>query len=178
MTVASVILIAEDQVDAPSVAGTTIDITDLYALGGDNPNNTVFIATVQGPLSPEETGSATFDEDVLIEFNIDNTGYFVEDLVIQAIKRGDSICFFGLEIVVASETGLNSNVQTDALRTAVKISTSADVQIASNNGVIAYAGPIRDGFFLILIDLIWRCLEQLHHKVFHHWIKLQIFYQT
>ncbi len=37
-----------------------------------------------------------FEEDVLIEFNIDNTGDNVEDLVIQAIPRNGKMYFFGL----------------------------------------------------------------------------------
>ena len=38
----------------------------------------------------EQTTNAAFDQDVVVTFNIDNTGDFVEDLVIQAVKRGDS----------------------------------------------------------------------------------------
>ena len=90
------IMIASDHVDAPNIVGTTVDIGDLYAFEGNNPNNTVFVVTMQGVLSPGNvTENAAFDEDVLIEFNIDNTGDFIEDLVIQAIKRGDSMYFFG-----------------------------------------------------------------------------------
>jgi hypothetical protein len=38
-------------------------------------------------LSPNATAAAAFNENVMIEINIDNTGDNVEDLVIQAIKR-------------------------------------------------------------------------------------------
>ena len=90
LAVLAIFLIAADHIDSPSVAGTTTDIADLYAFEGSNPDNTVLIATVQGPLTPGDvTNNATFDENVLLEFNIDNTGDFKEDLVIQAIKRGD-----------------------------------------------------------------------------------------
>jgi hypothetical protein len=44
-------------------------------------------------LSPNATAAAAFNENVMIEINIDNTGDNVEDLVIQAIKR--MIRFFG-----------------------------------------------------------------------------------
>ncbi|MFT5908329.1 MAG: hypothetical protein ACI836_001490, partial [Saprospiraceae bacterium] len=98
-------LTSADHIDAPGVASTTSDLADLYAFEGDNPNNTVLIATVQGPLNPGDvTTNAAFDEDVVIQFNIDNDGDFVEDLVIQAVKRGDSMYVFGP--VVPTAVGL------------------------------------------------------------------------
>jgi hypothetical protein len=45
-------------------------------------------------LSPNATAAA-FNENVMIEINIDNTGDNVEDLVIQAIKKDDKMYFFG-----------------------------------------------------------------------------------
>ncbi|GEQ85913.1 hypothetical protein ULMS_14210 [Patiriisocius marinistellae] len=146
IAVSSVFLLSADHVDAPQVEGTKSDIADLYAFEGDNPNNTVFIATIQGPLaSGQQTANAQFDEDVLIEFNIDNTGDFVEDLVIQAIRRGDSMYFFGP--AAPAETGLESTVNTFAARTAVKISTGEEVEVTTANSLNVYAGPRRDPFY-------------------------------
>ncbi|OAB78874.1 DUF4331 family protein [Cochleicola gelatinilyticus] len=146
LAVLSVFLIAADHVDAPNVAGTSSDIADLYAFEGANPENTVLIATIQGPLMPgEQTNNAQFDEDVLLEFNIDNTGDFVEDLVIQAIKRGDSMYFFGP--VAPDAPGLSSTIQTSVAPIAVKISESNEELTASANGMTVYAGPRRDLFF-------------------------------
>lgn len=142
----SIFLLAADHIDAPDVAATSTDIADFFAFEGANPDNTVLVATVQGPLAPmEQTTNARFDEDVLIEFNIDNTGDFVEDLVIQAVKRGDSMYFFGP--VAPVETGLNSSIVTTATRTAVKISDIETVETATNNGMQVYAGPRRDPFY-------------------------------
>ena len=142
----SVFLISADHIDAPAVTGTTTDIADLYAFEGDNPNNTVLIATIQGPLVPGQvTENATFDEDVMIEFNIDNTGDFVEDLVIQAVRRGDSMYFFGP--AQPTESGLSSTVATFADRSSVKISTSDEIETSTNNGMSFFAGPRRDYFY-------------------------------
>ncbi len=144
----SVFLIAADHIDSPSVANTTVDIADLYAFQGDNPDNTVFVATLQGPLNPGGvTENASFDEDVLVEFNIDNTGDFVEDLVIQAIKRADTMYFFGPAPVAASEAGLTSTVYTDQIAGQVQISGVDETITASNNGMSFFAGPRRDYFF-------------------------------
>tara|TARA_A100000171_G_C2140207_1_gene154656 strand:+ start:3012 stop:3725 length:714 start_codon:yes stop_codon:yes gene_type:complete len=146
VVILSVFLIAADHVDAPDVTGQTTDIADLYAFEGDNPNNTVLIATLQGPLTPGDvTNTAMFDEDVLVEFNIDNTGDFVEDLVIQAIRRGDSMYFFGPS--APGQTGLNSEIQTTAPMSSVKISGTDETVTATNNGMSFFAGPRRDYFF-------------------------------
>ncbi len=146
VAVLAVFLVSADHIDAPAVAGTSSDIADLYAFEGDNPNNTVFIATIQGPLTPgTATNNATFDEDVVIEFNIDNTGDFVEDLVIQAIPRGDQMFFFGPN--EPTQTGLSSQINTTGLSNSVLISTSTDVQTSTGDGMTFFAGPRRDAFF-------------------------------
>ena len=132
-----------DHVDATNVTGTSSDIADFYAFEGDNPDNTVFVATIQGILSPGGvTENAVFDEDVLIEFNIDNTGDFVEDLVIQAIKRGDSIYFFGPAI--PNQTGLESGVLTSAASHLVQISSTQETFITNEDGMSFFAGPRRE----------------------------------
>lgn len=146
VAVLAVFLISADHVDAPAVTGKTTDIADLYAFEGDNPNSTVLIATMQGPLTPGGvTEAAAFDEDVLVEFNIDNTGDFVEDLVIQAIKKGDSMYFFGP--VAPTTTGLNSQIETSGPKSVVKLSTTTDIQMIENNNMKFFAGPRRDAFF-------------------------------
>ncbi|MDX1462435.1 MAG: DUF4331 family protein [Marinirhabdus sp.] len=146
VVILSVFLIAADHVDAPAVSLTSSDIADLYAFEGSNPNNTVLIATIQGGLSPgNATNMATFDEDVMVEFNIDRTGDFVEDLVIQAVRRGDSMYFFGP--AAPAQTGLTSEIQTTAPMTSVKISTTEETEIATNDGMSFFAGPRRDYFY-------------------------------
>lgn len=143
---AAFFLTSADHIDAPGVASTSSDIADLYAFEGDNPNNTVLIATVQGPLTPGEvTNNATFDENVMIQFNIDNDGDFVEDLVIQALKRGDSMYVFGP--VAPGSVGLSGEVETSGPMRSVKISTSDDLQVNTEDGVSIFAGPRRDAFF-------------------------------
>lgn len=143
------VFIAADHLDAPLVSNTTVDIADFYAFEGDNPESTVFIATLQGPLIPGSvTENATFDNDVLIEFNIDNTGDFVEDLVIQAIPRDSVMYFFGPSVVQAGETGLSSNIYIEDIAGQVQISTTTETFTATTtNGITVFAGPRRDAFF-------------------------------
>jgi len=142
----SLFLMSSDILDAPNVSGTSSDIADFYAFEGDNPDNTVFIITLQSNLVPGTvTDIASFDEDVLVEFNIDNTGDFKEDLVIQAIKRGDTIHFFGP--IAPNEAGLSSVVMTTGEHHLVQISTSENTYVTNENGMSFFAGPRRDPYF-------------------------------
>ncbi len=147
VAVASFFIVAADHIDAPAVTGGNSDITDFYAFQGENTNNLVFVANLQGLLSPAATGSAVFDENVLIEFNIDNTGDHVEDLVIQAIPRDGKMYFFGP--VVPSQAGVTSIVETSAVVSGIVDITSygSSANIATNDGMTFFAGPRDDPFF-------------------------------
>ncbi len=139
-------IIAADHVDSPAVASTTSDIADFYAFQGNNVDNTVFIATLQGPLDAgTATADAAFDENVLVQINIDNNNDFVEDLVIQAIRRGSKMYFFGP--VAPSQTGLISGIETTGSQANVDISTGSTPITASANGMTYFAGARRDAFY-------------------------------
>jgi hypothetical protein len=142
-------LMAADHVDAPAVSNTKSDITDLYAFQGANTNNLVFVANLQGLLSPSATSGATFAENVLTEINIDNNGNNVEDLVIQAIPRGGKMYFFGP--VAPGTPGTSSTVKTGNPLGDVDISAYGSAPITStSNGASFFAGPRDDPFFFDL----------------------------
>lgn len=145
VAILSVFLISADHIDAPAVSGETSDITDFYAYQGPNADTFVFVANVQGLLAPGDTPAASFDENVLLEINIDRNNDLVEDFVIQAIKRGDSMYFFGP--AAPATTGLNSTIATLGTMNSVKISSTTDVQTKENNGMKFFAGPREDPFF-------------------------------
>jgi hypothetical protein len=154
LAVLAVVLIAADHIDAPAIAGTSSDIADLYAFEGENPNNLVFVVNVQGILAPgAPTEQAVFDENVLLEINIDNNNDLVEDKVIQIIKRTDPntmeerMYFFGPVAVQSAQAGLSSTINADNLSGSVKISTTTDVQTTTVNDMMFFAGPREDPFF-------------------------------
>lgn len=139
--------IAADHIDAPAAQGTTADITDFYAFQGEDTNNLVFVANVQGLLSPTATASASFDENVLVEFNIDTNNDYVEDLVIQAIPRDGKMIFFGP--FSPSSTGLNNMINEMATKSEVSITPYGSNAIVGNqNGMKFFAGPRDDPFFM------------------------------
>ena len=146
LTVAGFLMVSADHIDADDVVGTTSDITDFYAFQGQNTDNIVFVANLQGLMSPTATAAATFDENVLVEFNIDTTGDAIEDLVIQAIPRNGKMYFFGP--AVPSSTGLNSSILTSATNSVVDITPYGANAITSENaGMSFFAGPRDDPFF-------------------------------
>lgn len=146
LAVLGLILMAADHEEAPAVGGTSSDIADMFAFEGANPNSTVFVATVQGFLTPNATTNAQFDENVLIEFNIDNDGDLVEDLVIQALPQNGTMYFFGP--YEPDNTGLNSTINTNAENQAqVEISTASNAIFETANGISYFAGPREDPFF-------------------------------
>ena len=104
-------LIAADHIDAPAVTGTGSDITDVYAFQSPaNANNMVFVVNVQGLLAPSATAAASFDEEVMIEINIDNssTKDNMEDLVIQAAFDNGKVKVYGP--AAPTQTGLTSTL--------------------------------------------------------------------
>lgn len=145
--IAGFIAIAADHIDAPAVASGTSDISDLYAFQGEDTDNVVFVANLQGLLSPADTGAASFDENVLIEFNIDNDGDAVEELVIQAIARNGKMYFFGP--IAPSQTGLNSMVMDANGFNVVDITPyGTDAIVSTTNNMRFFAGPRDDPFFM------------------------------
>src|SRR5690554_3419291 len=136
--VLAVVLMSGDHNDGPSVSGTTSDIADFYAFQAPDPNNLVLVMNTQGLIpSGTPTDQASFDEDVLMEFNIDVDNDLKEDLLIQAIKRGDSMHFFGP--FSTTESSLISTIKTD-IKHSVKISTSEEVYVEEANGMKFFAG--------------------------------------
>ncbi|MEP3837023.1 MAG: DUF4331 family protein [Algibacter sp.] len=148
VAVASFFVIAADHIDAPEVSGGNSDITDFYAFQGENEDNLVFVANIQGLISPANTAAASFSENVMVEFNIDTNQDNVEDLVIQAIPRDGKMYFFGP--VAPSQTGLNSIIETtSAAGGSVAISSYGNAAVTvTNGGMSFFAGPRDDPFFM------------------------------
>lgn len=144
--IVGLILVAADHIDAPAVQGGTSDITDFYSFQGANTDNLVFVANVKGLLSPTATANSKFDENVMVEFNIDNNGDNIEDLVIQAIPRNGKMYFFGP--VAPGTTGTSSTVKTSAALGNVAITKYGEsAKIGMSVGASFFAGPRDDPFF-------------------------------
>jgi hypothetical protein len=148
VAVAGGIVYAADHIDSPAVTNQTTDITDVYAFQGQNTNNLVLVANTQGLLAPSATSAAKFDPNTLIEFNIDNNGDNVEDLVIQGILRDDKMFVFGP--FKPSVTGTTSYVKGNPTATVVVTKYGEEAKIGEAGGIKVFAGPRDDPFFFDL----------------------------
>ena len=140
---------AADHIDSPTVTNQSTDITDVYVFRGADQNNLVFVANTQGLLSPASTATASFSDNTLIEFNIDNNNDNVEDLVIQAIYSAGKMKVYSPD--KPSETGARSKIEgKPSVEFAVTAYGSSPVIGTSANGIKAFAGPRDDPFFFDL----------------------------
>lgn len=152
------IIYAADHIDAPAVTGagsTSLanDITDIYAFQSPADNSKmVFVMNTQGLLSPGASATASFPSNVMYEFNIDNTGDYKEDLVIQCLVQNGKIRAYG-PVAPASNTGLTSTVVTSGPMTEASVTSygASTVNIGTgSNGIKIFAGPRDDPFFFDL----------------------------
>lgn len=143
-------LIAADHIDSPAVTNQPSDITDVYVFRAQNHDNLVFIANTQGLLTPGATANAQFDENTMIEFNIDNNGDAVEDLVIQCIAKNGKMKVYGP--FAPSVTGTTSFLGINHFTAQVDITPYGQPAIISEQqGVKVFAGPRDDPFFFDLV---------------------------
>jgi hypothetical protein len=141
---------AADHIDAPAVTGKAADIADLYVFQGANTSNMVFAATWQPLLSPAAASTATFEENTMFEFNIDNNNDNVEDLVIQCVFKNNKMYVYGP--VKPTATGLASTISSTAsvVVDVTAYASSSSPVIGTANGISAFAGPRDDPFFFDL----------------------------
>lgn len=145
LVVLAIVLMSGDHNDSPTLYGTSGDIADFYAFQAPNPDNMVLILNVQGLIpAGTPTEQAEFDENILMEFNIDLNNDLKEDVLIQAIKRRDSMYFFGP--FLTTETGLESTINTSLMHK-VKISSKDDVHMLETDDMKFFAGTRDDPFF-------------------------------
>lgn len=144
------IIYAADHLDSPAVSNQTTDITDVYVFRGQDPNNLVFVGNTQGLLSPSATGTAKFDANTLIEFNIDNNNDKVEDLVIQCIydAASNKMNFYGP--IAPSMTGTKSKKEGNVTASVGVTPYGSAPATATQNGMTVFAGPRDDPFFFDL----------------------------
>ena len=152
------ILFAADHIDAPAVTGanstsTGADITDIYAFQSPADNTKmVFVMNVQGLMSPAASQAASFPNNTLYEFNIDNTGDNIEDLVIQALVQNGKVRVYCP--VAPGTAGTTSTIRTNGgmVEANVTAYNATSPNVGSNaSGMKVFAGPRDDPFFFDLV---------------------------
>jgi hypothetical protein len=145
------IIFAADHIDTPTVTNQPADITDMYVFRGADAANLVFVANSQGLASPANSGALKFDENTVLEFNIDKTGDNVEDLVIQCKYDAASNKMLVYGPAVPSATGTKSKLEGNVTAEVVVTAYSAGESTATGaTGIKVFAGPRDDPFFFDL----------------------------
>ena len=145
------IIYAADHIDAPSVTNKPTDITDVYVFRAEDPANMVFVANTQGLLTPGATADAKFDENTMIEFNIDNNGDNVEDLVIQCIAKNGKMRVYGPSAPKVTGTVSYLNINKLSVQTDITKYGQDPLIGIGDNGVKVFAGPRDDPFYFDLV---------------------------
>jgi hypothetical protein len=145
------IIYAADHIDAPSVTNKPTDITDVYVFRAEDPDNMVFVANTQGLLTPGATADAKFEENTMVEFNIDNNGDNVEDLVIQCIAKNGKMKVYGPAVPKMTGTVSYLNINKLSVQTDITKYGQDPVIGIGDNGVKVFAGPRDDPFFFDLV---------------------------
>jgi hypothetical protein len=145
------ILYAADHIDTPTVTNQSTDITDLYVFRAADQANLVFVANSQGLTSPANTANLKFDENTVLEFNIDKNGDNIEDLVIQCKYDAASNKMQVYGPIAPSATGTRSKLEgTVSAEVAVTAYGATAVTATSTTGIKVFAGPRDDPFFFDL----------------------------
>ena len=145
------IIYAADHIDAPAITNKPADITDVYVFRAGDAGNMVFVANTQGLRTPGATADAKFDEGTMIEFNIDNTGDNVEDLVIQCVAKNGKMKVYGPAAPKITGTISYLNVNKLSVQTDITTYGQEPVIGLGDNGIRVFAGPRDDPFFFDLV---------------------------
>jgi hypothetical protein len=142
------IVLAADHADSPTITGKTTDITDVYAFQAQNTSNMAFVINTQGLLTPGASAMAAFDNNTMIELNIDNNADNIEDLVVQCVFNNGTMYVYGP--IKPGTTGSKSVVVGNASISVAVTPYGQNAIIASQNNYMAFAGPRDDPFFFDL----------------------------
>ena len=140
---------ASDHQDTPEVElSPRMDMNDVYAFPGASADRIVLVMTTSSPITPAQSGAASFDPNLLYQFKIDNTGDGVEDKVIQVTFSGTGT---SQQMTVR---GPVAPATTGTMNTLVSSGTSLTGGVNTNLGnaasLQAFAGIRDDPFFLDL----------------------------
>jgi hypothetical protein len=141
--------IGSDHQDTPEVElNARMDMTDVYAFPGTGTDRIALVMNSRAFLTPAQTAGASFDQDLLYQFKIDNDGDAIEDKVIQVVFTGSGanqkVKVYGP--IDPPVLGAMMNTLTDATPTL----TGSINTVLSGGGMQVFAGPRDDPFFIDL----------------------------
>jgi hypothetical protein len=142
--------IGSDHQDTPEVElNPKMDMTDVYVFPGSGTGRMALVMNSRAFLTPAQTSGASFDQDLLYQFKIDNDGDAIEDKVIQVVFTGtganQKVKVYGP--IDPPVTGAMMNTLADVTPT---LSGSINTVLGTATGLQVFAGPRDDPFFIDL----------------------------
>jgi len=144
--------LASDHQDTADVElNPSMDMTDVYAFPGSAPGRIVLVLNSWAFLTPAEAapGVTSFDDNLLYQFKIDNTGDAIEDKVIQVVFKGSGASQT-VEVrgpIAPPVVGAMGNTLSGSSPT---VSGKVGQALGSATGMQVFAGPRQDPFFIDL----------------------------
>ena len=141
--------LASDHQDTPEVElYPRLDINDVYAFPGANPDRIALVLTTSSPITPAASTGAGFDPDILYQIKVDNTGDGVEDIVLQFTFDGQGA---SQQVTMRGPLAPSQTGRLTSVASAGPTLTGAtNSVIGSANGVQLFAGLRDDPFYIDL----------------------------
>lgn len=141
---------ASDHQDTAEVElNPTLDMTDVYAFPALAAGRIVLVMMSRPFLTPAQSADASFDENLLYQFKIDNDGDAIEDRVIQVTFDGSGadqeIEVRGPVAPLVSGATANRIADVEPI-----VSGRINTVLGSASGTQVFAGPRDDPFFIDL----------------------------
>jgi hypothetical protein len=126
-----------------------MDMTDVYAFPGTGSDRIALVMNSRAFLTPAQSAGASFDQDLLYQFKIDNDGDAVEDKVIQVVFTGSGanqkVRVYGP--IDPPVVGAMMNTVADATPT---VSGAINTVLGDASAMQVFAGARDDPFFIDL----------------------------
>jgi hypothetical protein len=140
---------ASDHQDTPLTELQQLpDINDVYAFPGSNTGRIVLAVTTASPITPAQSATIGFDDKLLYQIKVDNTGDAVEDLVLQLVFQGkgpnQTVKLYGP--VAPGETGTVNKL----VSASPTLTGPTNTALGSASGIQLQAGLFDDPFFIDL----------------------------
>ena len=140
---------ASDHQDTPEVElSPRMDINDVYAFPGSSAERIALVLTTSSPITPAQSAAAGFDQNLLYQLKVDNTGDGVEDKVFQITfaGTGNTQQMTVRGPVAPAQTGLMNTIVSNA----PTLTGATNTTVGSAAGIQVFAGIRDDPFFLDL----------------------------
>lgn len=145
-------IIASDHQDTADVElNPSMDMTDVYAFPGSSTGRIALVLNSWAFLTPAEAapGVTSFDDNLLYQFKIDNTGDAVEDKVIQIVFHGSGASQT-VEVRGPMAPPVTGAMQNTLSTVKPRVSGAVGTVLGSANDMQVFTGPRQDPFFIDL----------------------------